>query len=146
VSVRSNRVGVGRARLGAPVVSINPSGAYLRHRAAVERSQRAGRRARWRCRLLVVVACALMYVGIGREAVQLARAKKDAMAMEARANLHQVDKDVERIAQASRLHGAGESISPVAFTSAAALARSADPSDVDAWLSEEPAEADSRLQ
>lgn len=96
--------------------------------------------------MLGALACTLLYFAIGREMIQLVRAKTGVTAMEVRADLHRVTKDVERIAQASRSRTAGESISPIAFTSAAALAKSGDPSDVDAWLADEPVEIRSRLR
>ncbi len=144
--VWSPRPRAGRPRLGSPVVPINPTAAYLRHRAAVARAHRARQRALWRCRLLALAACTLFYLGIGRDIIQVARAKKDALVMEARADVHQATSDVERIVQSSRSQDAGEIISPVAFTSAAALASREDPSDVDAWLSEDPVEVRSRVQ
>jgi len=56
-----------------------------------------------------------------------------------------MNKDIERIADASRVQAAYESGSPVAFTSAAALAGREDPDDIDAWLSSEPVDFQSRV-
>jgi hypothetical protein len=88
----------------------------------------------------VLVACGLLYLGIGREVIQLTRARKDAAAMEMRTDLHQLNTDIERIGAAARLSSASEIVSPIAFTSAAALAANGDSDDVDAWLSGEPVE------
>jgi hypothetical protein len=123
---------------------INATPAYLRHRAWAERAHRARRRALWRFRSLVLLACGLLYLGIGPDVVQLARARKDAAAMEMRADLHRLSTDVERISATARLSSASETVSPIAFTSAAALAANGDPDDVDAWLSGEPVETFSR--
>ena len=135
-----------RGRLGSPIIPINATPAYLRHRASAERRLHAQRLAKWRCRLLVLVACALLYFAIGREVIDLTRARKDAMTMEVRASLHQVSNDVERIASTSHVGSASDMISPIAFTSAAALASNGDPDDVDAWLSGEPVETSSRAR
>ncbi len=135
-----------RVHLGAPVIPINPSATYLRHRVAVERASRARRRAiRWR-RLLLALVCGLLYFAIGRDLIALGRAKKDAMAMEVRRDVHTFSKDVERITGVSRTTAAHEITSPVAFTSAAALADKHDPDDLDAWFCEDPVEFQSRAE
>ena len=129
-----------RVQLGSPVVAINPSGTYLRHRAAAERAYLKRRRTMWWRRALLVLLCAVLYAAIGRDLLALARAKKQAAAAEIRLDMQTLTKDVERIAQAGQVRSASESTSPVAFTSAAALARATDSSDIDAWLSDNPVE------
>jgi hypothetical protein len=94
----------------------------------------------WWRRALLVLLCAVLYAAIGRDLLALARAKKQAAAAEIRLDMQTLTKDVERIAQAGQVRSASESTSPVAFTSAAALARTGDPSDIDAWLSDNPVE------
>jgi len=127
-------------------VPINPPAAYLRHRAAVARADRARRRAMWRRRLLLAVVCGLLYFAIGRDLIALGRAKKDTMVMEVRHDAHGLAKDVERIVEVGRLQTASESTSPLAFMSAAALVSRGSPGDVDAWLCEEPVEFRSRAE
>lgn len=128
------------------MIPINPSATYLRHRVAVERASLARRRAvRWR-RLLLALMCALLYFAIGRDLIALARAKKDTMAMEIRRDVQTFSKDVERITAVSRTAAAHEITSPVAFTSAAALAGRDDPDDIDAWLCDDPVEFESRAE
>ena len=133
-----------RRQLGSPVVSVNPSGAYLRHRAAAQSAYRARQRTRWwqrgaACALLVV-----LYFAIGRDLIAMGRATKDTALMEVRYEVHTVAKDVERMTQCAQATSASEYTSPIAFTAAAALAQRGDPADVDAWLSEEPLETLSR--
>jgi hypothetical protein len=133
-----------RVHLGAPVIPINPSATYLRHRVAVERAARARRRAmRWR-RLLLALMCGLLYFAIGRDLIALARAKKDTVTMEIRRDVQTLSNDVERITGASQVQAAHEITSPVAFTSAAALAGKDDPDDIDAWLCGDPVDFESR--
>jgi len=92
------------------------------------------------------VVCGLLYFAIGRDLIALARAKKDAMATGVRRDAQRLTKDVERIVGESRLLTASESTSPVAFTSAAALANREDPDDIDSWLCDEPVEFHSRAK
>lgn len=135
-----------RVHLGSPVVPVNPSATYLRHRAAAERAYSARRRTRqWR-RLLLLFACGLLYFAIGRDLIALVLAKRDAVAMEVRRDVHALGKDVESIIDASRAQAASEITSPLAFTSAAALASAAGPSDLDALLSGRPIDFQSRVQ
>ncbi len=136
----------GRVHLGSPVVPINPPASYLRHRAAVARAYRLRRRAIWRRRMLLAVVCSLLYLAIGRELIALLRAKKDTMAMEIRHDAHTLANDIERIADVSGAQAAYGTGSPVAFTSAAALARREDPDDIDAWLSDDPVGFQSRVE
>lgn len=136
----------GRPPLGSPVIPINPSASYLRHRAATERTRRARRRAIcWR-RLLLALVCVGGYFAIGRDLMALALAKKDVMAMEVRHEVQTLNADLDRIAEASRLLSASEVASPLAFTSAAALADKGDPDEIDAWLCDEPVEIHSRAE
>ena len=72
--------------------------------------------------------------------------QNDAVAMEVRRDVHALGKDVESIIDASHVQAASEITSPLAFTSAAALAGAAGPSDVDALLSERPIDFQSRVQ
>ena len=126
------------------MIPINPSATYLRHRVAVERAARARRRAmRWR-RLLLALMCGLLYFAIGRDLIALARAKKDTVTMEIRRDVQTLSNDVERITGASQVQAAHEITSPVAFTSAAALAGKDDPDDIDAWLCGDPVDFESR--
>ena len=126
------------------MIPINPSATYLRHRVAVERAARARRRAmRWR-RLLLALMCGLLYFAIGRDLIALARAKKDTVTMEIRRDVQTLSNDVERITGASQVQAAHEITSPVAFTSAAALAGRDDPDDIDAWLCGDPVDFESR--
>ena len=126
------------------MIPINPSATYLRHRVAVERAARARRRAmRWR-RLLLALMCGLLYFAIGRDLIALARAKKDTVTMEIRRDVQTLSNDVERITGASQVQAAHEITSPVAFTSAAALAGKVVPYDIDAWLCGDPVDFESR--
>lgn len=126
------------------MIPINPSATYLRHRVVVERAARARRRAmRWR-RLLLALMCGLLYFAIGRDLIALARAKKDTVTMEIRRDVQTLSNDVERITGASQVQAAHEITSPVAFTSAAALAGKDDPDDIDAWLCGDPVDFESR--
>ena len=126
------------------MIPINPSATYLRHRVAVERAARARRRAmRWR-RLLLALMCGLLYFALGRDLIALARAKKDTVTMEIRRDVQTLSNDVERITGASQVQAAHEITSPVAFTSAAALAGKDDPDDIDAWLCGDPVDFESR--
>ena len=88
----------------------------------------------------------VMYFAIGRDLVALAVAKREAVAMEVRRDGQRLAKDVERIVEAGRPGAASEFSSPVAFTSAAAMASTGDPSDIDAWLCEGSVETYSRAQ
>jgi hypothetical protein len=140
------RPGRRRVHLGAPVIPINPSATYLRHRVAVERAARGRRRTiRWR-RLLLALMCGLLYFAIGRDLIALARAKKDTVTMEIRHDVQTLSNDVERITGTSQVQAAHEITSPVAFTSAAALASKENPEDIDAWLCGEPVDFESRAE
>jgi len=98
---------------------------------------------RWR-RLLLALMCGLLYFAIGRDLIALARAKKDTVTMEIRRDVQTLSNDVERITGASQVQAAHEITSPVAFTSAAALAGKDDPDDIDAWLCGDPVDFESR--
>ncbi len=128
-----------RARLGAPPISINPSRAYLRHRAALARAERAQRRARWRNRTLLLCAAVALYLAIGREVVHLAKAQAGLAAAVVRRDARALAKDVERLTQAGRGLSDPAALSPASFTSAGRLAEAEDPSDLDAWLPDDPA-------
>ena len=135
-----------RVHLGSPVVPINPSATYLRHRAAAQRAYSARRRAtQWR-RLLLLFACGVLYFAIGRDLIALVLAKRDTVAMEVRRDVHALGKDVESLIDAAHAQDATEITSPLAFTSAAALASADDSCDVDALLSGQPIEFRSRVQ
>ncbi len=64
--------------------------------------------------------------------------------MEIRMDTQRLTKDLERIVDTSQVRSASESVSPIAFTSAAALIGEGDPDDVDAWLCDEPVRFSSR--
>ena len=100
---------------------------------------------RWR-RLLLALMCGLLYFAIGRDLIALARAKKDTVTMEIRHDVQTLSNDVERITGASQVQAAHEITSPVAFTSAAALASKENPEDIDAWLCGDPVNFESRAE
>lgn len=128
------------------MIPINPSATYLRHRVAVERASRARRRTiRWR-RLLLALICGVLYFAIGRDLVSLARSRTDTLAMEIRRDVQTLSDDVGQITGASQVQAAHEITSPVAFTSAAALASKDNPEDIDAWLSGDPVTFESRAE
>jgi len=133
-----------RRQLGSPVVPVNPSPAYLRHRAAAQQAYRAQRRARWWYRAAALVLLLVLYFAIGRDLIALGRATKNGAVMEARYEVHALAKDVEDVAQCAQLTSASEYTSPIAFTSAAALVQRGDPEDIDAWLSDDPIDTLSR--
>lgn len=134
-----------RVHLGAPIVPINPPASYLRHRAAVARASRARRRAMWLHRLLFAVASGLLYFAIGRDLISLASAKKDVTATAIRRDVQTLSNDLERMTDAGQLRAALDNGSPVAFTSAAALAGKENPEDIDAVLAGDLVELQSRV-
>ena len=140
----SQQVSRRRRQLGSPVVPVNPSRAYLRHRAAAQQAHRAQRRARWWYRGAALVLLLALYFAIGRDLIALGRATKNVAAMEVRYEVHALAKDVEGVAQCAQLTSASDYTSPIAFTSAAALLERGDPEDIDAWLSDEPIDTLSR--
>lgn len=131
--------------LGAPVVAVNSSGAYLRHRVAAARAQRRRRRAAWRLRLFLVTGLALLYFAIGRDLLMLGRARLDEASMSIRKDVHGLTHDLKRLIGANRLSDTTP-VSPVGFTSAAALANAADPDSLDDFLSDQPVEVHSRAE
>jgi hypothetical protein len=142
---RSSRSHGRRVHLGAPVIAVNPSGVYLRHRVAAARAQRARRRAMWRIRLLLVAGLALLYFAIGRDLLMLGRARLNEASMSVRKDVHGITHDLKRLIRTSRLSDSTP-VSPVAFTSAAALVNAADPDGLDDFLSDQPVEAYSRAE
>jgi hypothetical protein len=143
VTASPKRVSGRRAQLGAPVVPINSSGRYLRHRVAADEAYHSRRRALWWHRAALAVIAGLFYLAIGRDLLALARAKKDSAVMEIRYDTHQVVGDLQRIAGAANL-ASNENMSPLAFTSAQAMAAKGDPGEVQALLSSQPIETQSR--
>ncbi len=85
----------------------------------------------------------IVYFAIGRDLIAVAGAKKDAAEMEIRREVHQVTKDLENLAGVTNVIAA-EDVSPVTFTSAAALAGQGDSTDVEAMLNGRPIETCSR--
>jgi hypothetical protein len=114
----------GRAQLGAPIVPMNPSGRYLRHRVAAERAYRARRRAAWRNRMIVCLGLCLFYFAIGRDLVALVTAKKSAAQMEVQHEVRQFGDDLRNLAAGAKAPSS-DRMSPVALTSGAALAEAA---------------------
>lgn len=131
--------------LGAPVVAVNSSGAYLRHRVAAARAQKRRRRAMWRLRLFLVTGLALLYFAIGRDLLMLGRAQVNEASMSVRKDVHGLTRDLKRLIGNNRMSDSTP-VSPVAFTSAAALANAADPDSLDDFLSEQPVETYSRAK
>src|SRR4030042_939712 len=80
----------GRVHLGAPIVPMNPSGRYLRHRVAAERTHAARRRGVGWSRGAAVVLLCLFYLAIGRDLVAVAKAKTGTAKMEIRSEVHQL--------------------------------------------------------
>ena len=91
-----------RAPLGSPIIPINPPAAYLRHRVAAARAHRSRRRASRLHRLLSLLLFVGLYLAIGREVVQLTRAKASLFSTQTRAELHGLSKDVEKLAKLHR--------------------------------------------
>ena len=116
----------GRVHLGAPIVPMNPSGRYLRHRVAAERAHAARRRAIWWSRGAAVVLLCLFYLAIGRDLIAAARAKTGTAKMEIRSEVHQLTTDLENVAAGASLPTAGDE-SPMELTSAAGLAEAEGP-------------------
>jgi len=114
----------GRAQLGAPIVPMNPSGRYLRHRVAAERAYRARRRAAWRNRAIAWLGLGLFYFAIGRDLVALVTAKKSAAEMEVQHEVRQFGDDLRNLAGAAKVQS-NDQMNPLAFTSGAALAEAA---------------------
>ena len=110
----------GRVHLGAPIVPMNPSGRYLRHRVAAERAHAARRRAIWWSRGAAAALLCLFYLTIGRDLVAVARAKTGSAEMEIRSEVHQLTTDIETVAGGAGLATADDRSVP-ALTSAAAL-------------------------
>lgn len=140
----TSRSGGRRVHLGSPALPIVASGAYLRHRAAARRAQRAQRRYRRIRGVLLVVTAAALYCIIGSDLLQLARAKRSVMSTELRKDAQTLTKDLENLRQAGPLQGDWENMSPLALTSAAALADKSDLAEIDALLSDQPVETISR--
>ena len=67
---------------------INSPGAYLRHRSASVRAQRAARRRLWLRRLVVLAVAAFLYLAIGRDTVEMARAAYSTNRTQLRHDLH----------------------------------------------------------
>ncbi|MCJ7752416.1 MAG: hypothetical protein MUQ65_15220 [Armatimonadetes bacterium] len=111
----------GRVHLGAPIVPMNRSGRYLRHRVAAERAYAARRRAIWWYRGAAAVLLCLFYLTIGRDLVALARAKTGTAKMEIRSEVHQLTTDLDGVAGAASPATREDGV-PLALTSAAGLA------------------------
>ena len=101
-----------RAQLGSPILSVIPSGSYLRHRVAAEAASRARRRGAWRWRALAAVGAGLFYFAIGRELVQLTRAKTSLACTVVRRDTQTLSSDLEGLAQLRRLRSDPAAILP----------------------------------
>jgi hypothetical protein len=145
MSVRNFRRAAGRAQLGSPIISVNSSAAYLRHRAAAQRRERAARQARRLRQALIVLIGAALYFAIGRDLIRLAVARGRTASTQVRHDTQSIVKGVSRLLQAGDSPG-GEAASPWQFTSAAALARDADPDDPELWISPQPVPVSSRAR
>jgi len=75
-----------RPQLGSPVIPINSPARYLRHRVAAERAHRSRRKAARFHRLVALLVVAVLYLAIGREIVQLTRAKMNLGSTEMRSD------------------------------------------------------------
>jgi len=114
----------GRAQLGAPIVSMNPSGRYLRHRVAAERAYRARRRATWWKRGIVCLGLCLFYFAIGRDLLALVTTRKSSAQMEVQHEVQQFGDDLRNIAGGAKL-SSNDRMPPVALTSGAAVVEAA---------------------
>jgi len=86
-----------RPQLGSPVIPVNPSARYLRHRIAAERAHRS-RRQTARFRQLIVLLCmGLLYLAIGREVLHLTRAKMSLASTEMRSDSQTLALSLKRI-------------------------------------------------
>lgn len=101
-----------RLQLGSPTISVIPSGSYLRHRVAAEAAFRSRRRAAWRLRALAAVGAALFYIAIGRELVQLTRAKTSLFCTVVRRDTQTLSKDLANLAQIGRLRADPAAVLP----------------------------------
>jgi len=101
-----------RVQLGSPVIPVNASGTYLRHRAAAERASRARRHCALRGRGLAILAVGLLYLAIGHELVQLTRAKARLLCTEVRSDAHLLAKDLKKITALSRARADPEAALP----------------------------------
>jgi hypothetical protein len=102
MSISSLHCGGRRARLGAPIIPVNQPGAYLRHRVAVERDYRNRRRAAGVRRLFLVAMIGGLYLAIGRELIQLTRAKTSLLSTELRGGAHTFAHSIVRLLRPSR--------------------------------------------
>ncbi|MFB3882224.1 MAG: hypothetical protein ACE149_13235 [Armatimonadota bacterium] len=144
MAASSKRVPIRRAHLGAPLLPVNSTGRYLRHRASADHAYRLRcRQLRLRRAALLIVAI-ILYFAIGRDLIAVARAKKDSAAMEIRHDTHQVATDLSRIAASARLASDQRipGLDPVLRTGGQA----AGPDDLDSLLSEQPIELQSRAR
>jgi hypothetical protein len=112
MSISPSPSGSRRPQLGSPVVSVIPSGRYLRHRVAVEAAFRARRRAAWRLRTLAAVGAGIFYFAIGRELMQLTRAKTSLFCTVVRRDTRTFSGDIENLAQLGRLRSDPAAVLP----------------------------------
>jgi len=143
VSTSPQRPLIGRERLGSPIISIRPPGAYLRHRVAAERAFAARQRSLWHYRILGAVVAGVLYMLIGRDVLSLVTAKKDVTVMEVEYEADRFMNDLQKIASAASVDS-GENMSPIAFTSGAALAEYANRTSGDSEINPMPIETCAR--
>lgn len=86
-----------RPQLGSPIIPINCTGAYLRHRVAAERAYLARRRIMWWHRAVIALVLCVFYLVIGRDLIALAAAKKETAKMEIEHDARQLREDLKRI-------------------------------------------------
>jgi len=134
-----------RAQLGAPVLPINASGRYLRHRVSADKAFRARRQTLWLRRAALAFLACCLYFAIGRDLFALAKAKSDSAVTGIRHDTHQIATDIERVATAARL-ASDQTVSPVAFTSAKTAVEQAGSADIESLLAEQPVDHRSRLR
>jgi hypothetical protein len=86
-----------RPQLGSPVIPVNPPARYLRHRIAAERAHRSRRQtARFR-RLVALLCMGLLYLAIGREILQLTRAKMSLASTEMRSDAQTLAQSLKKM-------------------------------------------------
>ena len=92
-----NRTTSPRAALGSPIIPINATSAYLRHRVAAEKSVAARLRFLWWYRAIVALVICVFYLVIGRDLIALTCAKKDTTKMEIEHDAQQLRQDLKQI-------------------------------------------------
>lgn len=85
-----------RPQLGSPVIPVNSPARYLRHRVAAERAHRSRRQAARFQRLVMLLCIVLLYLAIGRELLQLTRAKMSLASTEMRGDAQTLTQSLKR--------------------------------------------------